>query len=70
MPSEYTWLALQTVKWGATSGRGWTAGVYEGTRNSTRIFNLNTAAIVLESALYFERGCPLIQRTCPTKPAK
>ena len=70
VPSEYTWLALQTVKWGATSGRGWTAGVYEGTRNSTRIFNLNTAAIVLESALYFERGCPLIQRTCPTKPAK
>ena len=68
-PSDYTWKALQTVKWGSTAERGWTAGVYEGTRNSTRTFNLNTAAIVLESALYFQRGCPLIKPTCPAKPA-
>lgn len=68
-PSDYTWRALQTVKWGATPDRGWTAGVYEGTRKSTRAFNLNTAAIVLESAAYYERGCPLIQPSCPAKPA-
>ena len=68
-PSDYTWKALQTVKWGSAPERGWTAGVYEGTRNSTRAFNLNTAAVVLEAAAYYERGCPLIQPTCPAKPA-
>ena len=67
-PSDYTWRALQTVKWGATPERGWTAGVYEGTRKSTRAFNLNTAAIVLESAAYYQRGCPLIQPRCPATP--
>lgn len=65
-PSSYTWRALQTVKYGGDAG-GWTAGVYEGTRRSTSTYNLNTAAIVLESAAYIKRGCPLILRTCPPK---
>ncbi len=65
-PSEYTWRVLQTVKYAAAPKRGWTAGVYEGTRRATKSFNVNTAAIVLESALVFQRGgCPLIQKTCP-----
>lgn len=64
-PSEYTWRALQTVKYGAATDRGWTAGVYEGTRKATKSFNVNTAAIVLESAAYFKRGCPLVQPACP-----
>lgn len=64
-PSDYTWRALQAVKWGMSPGRGWTAGVYEGTRTSTKSFNLNTAAIVLESAAYMQRGCAFIERTCP-----
>jgi hypothetical protein len=69
-PSDYTWRALQTVKYGAASDRGWTAGVYEGTRRATKSFNVNTAAIVLESAAVFQRGgCPLIQPTCPAKAA-
>ena len=68
-PSDYTWRALQTVKWGMAPGRGWTAGVYEGTRNSTKAFNLNTAAIVLESAAYFQRGCPFIERACASSRA-
>ena len=67
-PSDYTWKALQAVKYGATTDRGWTAGVYEGTTKSTRLFNVNTAAIVLESAAYFERGCPLVRPTCPPRP--
>jgi len=69
-PSAYTWKALETVQWGATANRGWTAGVYEGTRKSTRSYNLNTAAVVLEAAAYFVRGCPLIQPTCPATRAR
>lgn len=63
-PSDYTWRALQTVQWGG-SRDGWTAGVYEGTKNSTKTFNLNTAAIVLESAAYVKRGCAFVKPTCP-----
>ena len=65
-PSKYTWQALQTVKYGG-SASGWTAGVFEGTKNSTKTFNLNTAAIVLESAAYMKRGCPFIQKVCSKK---
>ncbi len=67
-PSAYTWQALQTVKYGGTPD-GWTAGVYEGTRNSTKTYNLNTAAIVLEAAAYSKRGCAFALATCP-KPTK
>lgn len=69
VPSAYTWTALQAVKWGSTANRGWSAGVFEGTKKSTQSFNLNTAALVLESALYHKRRCPLVQRTCPQAPA-
>ena len=62
-PTDYTWRSLQAVKWAGTS-EGWTAGVYEGTKNSTKTYNLNTAAIVLESAAYMKRGCAFIVRTC------
>jgi hypothetical protein len=66
-PSDYSWRALQVVQSGATPDRGWTAGVYEGTRKPTKAFNINTAAIVLESALYFQRGCPFIEPRCSRK---
>ena len=65
-PSNYTWTALQAVKYGGNPS-GWTAGVYEGTKKPTRSFNLNTAAIVLESAAYMKRGCAFIQKTCPKR---
>ena len=62
-PSAYTWQALQTVKYGGSKD-GWTAGVFEGTKNSTKTYNLNTAAIVLEAAAYRKRGCAFAQATC------
>ena len=62
-PTNYTWTALQAVKNGGNAS-GWTAGVYEGTKKSTDTYNLNTAAIVLESAAYMKRGCAFIQKTC------
>ena len=62
-PSDYTWRALQTVKNGGTA-EGWSAGVYERTGKSVRTYNLNTAAIVLESAAYLERGCAFVQPVC------
>ena len=65
-PSKYTWQALQTVKYGGSTS-GWTAGVFEGTKSSTKTFNLNTAAIVLESAAYMKRGCAFIQKVCSKK---
>ena len=62
-PGDYTWRALQTVKFGGAAD-GWTAGVFEGTKNSTKTYNLNTAAIVMESAAYMKRGCAFIRPSC------
>ena len=63
-PSDYTWRALQAVKFGGDA-EGWTAGVFEGTKSSTKTYNLNTAAVVLESAAYMKRGCAFVNRSCP-----
>lgn len=70
-PSAYTWLALQTVKDAESPNLGWSAGVYERSRVKVPSNNLNTAAVILESAAYFMRGCPLIitQAACPTAAA-
>jgi Protein of unknown function (DUF3131). len=67
-PSDYTWRAVQAVQPSGVSGAGWTAGVYEATGRATKQFNLNTAAVVLESAAYVQRGgCPFIQQSCTSK---
>ena len=66
-PSDYTWKAVQAVARAATANRGWTAGVIENTQRSTKSYNMNTAAMVLESALYSARGCAIILRQCPAK---
>jgi hypothetical protein len=64
-PGDYTWRAVQAVQPSGASGEGWTAGVYEATGRATRQYNLNTAAVVLESAAYMYRGgCPFIQKVC------
>jgi hypothetical protein len=56
---------LQTVQPAGATGGGWTAGVYEGRGTPTHTGNLNTAAVVLESAAYVLRGsCPFIETTC------
>jgi uncharacterized protein DUF3131 len=67
-PSAYTWLALQTVKSAESPNVGWSAGVYERSRVRVQSNNLNTAAVILESAAYYMRGCPLIitYAGCPT----
>jgi hypothetical protein len=51
LPSDYTMLAVRYVM-PAMSAAGWASGVYEGTQRSTRSENLNTAAGILEAALY------------------
>ncbi|MDB4898403.1 MAG: hypothetical protein JWN53_211 [Gemmatimonadetes bacterium] len=66
-PGDYTWRAVQAVQPGSGKGGGWSAGVYEGTGKSTRAYNLNSAAVVLESAAYTARGCAFIETKCPRK---
>jgi hypothetical protein len=65
-PGDYTWRAVRAVLPSGASSAGWTAGVYEATGRPTRQYNLNTAAVVLESAAYVHRGrCPFIRSRCP-----
>ena len=65
LPGAYTWQAVQTVAAAAGSG-GWGSGVFEATPSrSTGAENVNTAAVVLESALYYMRGRPLIEGARP-----
>ncbi|MFL5594980.1 MAG: DUF3131 domain-containing protein [Gemmatimonadaceae bacterium] len=61
MPSDYTRLLLATVRPAATTA-GWGAGVYERTARPTGIPSLNTAALIMESALYKIRGRPILSR--------
>jgi hypothetical protein len=60
LPSEYTRTAVQAVA-NARRTTGWSSGVYEGTGHSTRGENVNTAAVILEAALYRETGRPLAE---------
>ncbi|MFL5583570.1 MAG: DUF3131 domain-containing protein [Gemmatimonadaceae bacterium] len=61
MPSDYTRLLLATVRPAATTA-GWGAGVYERTARPTGIPSLNTAALIMEAALYKIRGRPILSR--------
>jgi hypothetical protein len=60
LPSPYTWRALQMVS-GARTSQGWGAGVFEDDGRISGAENVNTAAMVLEAALYVMRGKPLVQ---------
>lgn len=60
LPSAYTWRTLQVIAPAGDPGRGWSAGVFEGNGRSTGSRNMNTAAVVLESALYHSQGRPLL----------
>lgn len=62
LPSGYTRLALERVQ-GARSTAGWGAGVFEETGRVSGGRNVNTAALVLEAALYAHRGAPLVEGT-------
>ena len=59
MPSAYTQLVLRTVQ-PASTASGWGSGVYEGTLRPTGVTSLNTAALIMESALYKIRGRPIL----------
>jgi Protein of unknown function (DUF3131) len=60
LPSAYTLTVLQAVQGSALPGRGWGAGVYEGSLRPTGDASLNTAALILEAAVYNLRGHPFI----------
>lgn len=60
LPSEYTWLATQAVKPALNQKSGWATGVFEDSNKSTDTYSLNTAALILEAALYRKTGKPLI----------
>ncbi len=60
-PGEYTRLALETVTRAHGPGRAWRAGVYEGTREVVGPGSVNTAAVILEAALYKRLGRRLMR---------
>jgi hypothetical protein len=60
LPTPYTLKALQAVQGAAIPGRGWGAGVYENTLKPTGDASLNTAALILEAAVYQLRGHALL----------
>ncbi len=67
LPSEYTRTAVQAVA-NARRATGWSSGVYEQTGRSTGGENLNTAAVILEAALFRETGRPLLAAPVPPIP--
>lgn len=62
LPSDYTRLAVERVQ-GARSPGGWGAGVFEDSGRVSGGRNVNTAALVMEAALYAQRGRPLVEGT-------
>jgi Protein of unknown function (DUF3131) len=60
LPSPYTMTVLQAVQPALIPGKGWGAGVYEGTLKPTGDASLNTAALILEAAVYNSRGHPFL----------
>jgi hypothetical protein len=58
LPNAYTQLLLNTVRPAGTPS-GWGSGVYEGTQRPTGVPSLNTAALIMESALYKIRAKPI-----------
>lgn len=60
LPSNYTWQATQAVLPSLDAKSGWATGVFEDSKKSTDTYSLNTAAMILEAALYRKTGKPLI----------
>ena len=63
LPTPYTMTALQAVQSAAIPGRGWGAGVYEGSLRPTGNASLNGSALILEAAVYNLRGHPFLGPT-------
>jgi hypothetical protein len=62
LPNAYTRLGIDRVQ-GARTPQGWGAGVFEESGRVSGGRNVNTAAVVMEAALYAQRGRPLIEGT-------
>lgn len=60
LPGDYTRRALEAVQPAFRPGRGWSSGIFEKNGEPTGSENINTHAVILESALYLERGRPLL----------
>lgn len=65
LPSEYTRLAVETVAPAHHAREGWSSGVFEKTHRPTYTRDLNTAAMILEAALYNKLKRPLVQLRDP-----
>jgi hypothetical protein len=63
-PSFYTKSVMDQIA-SARSERGWSSGVFEKNGRSTQTYDINTAAVVLEAALYRRTERPLIQHRQP-----
>lgn len=62
MPNDYTRKAVAAVAPAMDPAKGWASGIYEETGQSTKTIDINTAAVMLEIALFKLRGSqPLIQ---------
>jgi uncharacterized protein DUF3131 len=61
LPNAYTALLVKTVQ-PARTPTGYGSGVYEGTLRPTGVPSLNTAALIMESALYKIRGRPILSQ--------
>ena len=55
LPSDYTSLALDHID-AALTDRGWSSGVLEKSGKPSNTPNVNTSAVILESALYLQNG--------------
>jgi hypothetical protein len=62
MPDDYTRQAVAAVAPAMDPAKGWASGVYESNGESTKTIDINTAAVMLEIALFKLRGShPLMQ---------
>jgi hypothetical protein len=65
LPNAYTQLVMRTIQ-PAQTPIGWGSGVYEGTYKPTGVPSLNTAALIMESALFKLKGTPIFTDAVPT----
>ena len=62
MPSPYTQKAIEYVAPAKDATRGYASGVFEGTKESTATWDINTASVLMEVAYFQLRGAkPLIE---------
>ena len=67
LPGDYTRMVVDTVRARALVNGVWGSGVYDN-GHATATPNINTAAVILESALYRQYGGPLLETTRGVRP--